>query len=321
METLIGVGDAGERDTPTGATLADWRLHELSAAEVAEMQYTDLVALMRETNRPPGGKRAVAELARLIALRSDHGVLEIGSTTGFTSLELAKLTGCRVDGIDVSEKSVAEAERRRALEPATIRDRVSFAVGDATAIDAADGTYDVVVCGGANSFIDEARRPKALAEYRRVLKPYGFLSITNLFYAVEPPLDLVKRVSATIGTSLRPRGLEDWLEIYVDSSWELFELRTWRMTSRSDSVLRQYIDSLFAQPHLAALAPDTLDALHARWTSAMEVFNENHRYLGTLMLVLRAEQVDLPEQPELFLLEESYDRFFERAIVGRTPDD
>lgn len=291
---------------------------EIDAADVTSLSYVELISLLRETNRPPGGKHALARIARCVGLSREASVLEIGSNTGFTSIELAKLCGCRCHGIDPVPAAVAEAQRRAALHPWPIPGLVTFAVGDASRIDAPDASYDLVVCGGANSFIDEAKRPLALAEYRRVLRPYGFLSVTNLFYAAPPPDELVAEVSLTIGTPLVPRNLDDWLRVFHRPGWELFDLQTWRLAARPPAVVDAYVDSLLQQKHLQTLSQSARKALRERWAGAMRVFNENHRYLGAMMLLLRPSLDRLAEQPELFLEPGRYDPFFELGFVGRS---
>ncbi|MEV5985967.1 class I SAM-dependent methyltransferase [Streptomyces sp. NPDC052051] len=150
------------------------------------MPYVDLVSLVGETNRCPGGKRAISRLAHTMHLDSRHRVLEVGSNTGFTSIELAVLTGCRTDGIEINPAAVAEADRAAAQLPSHIGERVAFHVGDVRALPWGADVFDAVVCGGALGFVTD--RPAAFAEIRRVLRPLGMVSITHLYYRSTPPL-------------------------------------------------------------------------------------------------------------------------------------
>src|SRR5690606_23099308 len=129
-------------------------------------------------------------------LTKDSHVLEIGSNTGFTSLEIAHLVNCKVDGIDVSESCVLESKERLKQDTAKIQKLVNFSIGSAYDVPFKNETFDLVVTGGATSFMDE--KSKAISEYIRVTKPWGFISATQLFYAKEPPRKIINDVSTAI---------------------------------------------------------------------------------------------------------------------------
>ena len=85
-----------------------------------------------------------AEQARVLAgfvgeIR-DRRVLDVGSGTGRAALLLAR-AGARVTAVDASEHMLAVARQRASDERATI----SFAVGDAHALDFPDRAFDVAV--------------------------------------------------------------------------------------------------------------------------------------------------------------------------------
>jgi len=93
----------------------------------------DLLARVGEVNRPPGGKQTVRHIARRLGIGPSTRVLEIGCNTGFTSIELVKITGCSSIGVDVTNRSlkrhgVAVAATTWAGKP------VRFEVGDACAL-------------------------------------------------------------------------------------------------------------------------------------------------------------------------------------------
>ena len=79
--------------------------------------------------------------------------------------------GGRVDGIDTNVASVDEARRRAATLPPEYARRIVFAEGDALDLPFDDSSFDLVVCGGATSFI--ADQAAAVNEFQRVLRPLG----------------------------------------------------------------------------------------------------------------------------------------------------
>lgn len=280
-------------------------LGELTAEQIERMPYARLVALIGEVNRPPGGKRTVRRIAELARLDSRSRVLEVGCTTGFTSVELAVSTGARVTGIDVEPAAVEQAERWRRQLPAEIAERLEFHTADVTAWHAPE-PFDLVVTGGATTFIED--KQAAIASYRRLLRPYGLLSVAGLYYREPPPPEVVRAVEGALGFSLTLRSREDWLELFLaDPFFSVHQLEDHELCAREQDVLIAHVDYLTSQQQLPALGEDARAAVRTRWLDTLTAFNANHRYLSYLLLMLRADTV--PEQPELFVPAGEFDLF------------
>jgi ubiquinone/menaquinone biosynthesis C-methylase UbiE len=277
--------------------------------ESERLPYVSTLAAVQEVNRCPGGKHTIGRIAQRLNIGPHSRVLEIGSNTGFTTFELTKLTGCRVSGIDIDPHVVAEAQRAAVTLGQEIADRVDFRVGSAASLPFDDDAFDAVICGGANTFI--ADRQAAFGEYQRVLRRYGFLSITNLYYHSEPPIDLQDRLADVLGFRVPPFGLKDWLQELMYAAWEFYDLSTSELTARPEWVVDAYVDSLQIDPP----GEPTETNLSRQWRHAMHTFNDNHRYLSFLELTLRQDTT--MEQPELFLAPGKFDPFIERAFVSR----
>jgi SAM-dependent methyltransferase len=273
----------------------------------------DLLTRVSETNRCPGGKHTVRRIARRLGVGPQTRVLEIGSNTGFTSLELVKISGCEASGIDVNAAAVAEANRRAAGLANGLGERVQFQVGDACRLPFPDDSFDLIVCGGANSFIQD--RARAFAEYARVLRPYGYVSITNLYYRSQPPAPLLAELRDVLGFEISPYGLTDWLTILAPDPWELYTLSTTDLTSRQPAVIDEYVDQMCAES-LTDCGRAEAAAITNQWREVMHLFNRNHAYLSYMELTLRLN--DIPEQPEVFLPQGGYDTFFERDFISTT---
>ncbi|NUS15316.1 MAG: class I SAM-dependent methyltransferase [Streptomyces sp.] len=278
-----------------------------------DLSYVDLLARVGETNRCPGGKRTVRDIARRLGVGPATRVLEIGANTGFTSIELAKITGCTAVGIDVNESAVSEARRNASRLGGGLADRIEFLVADACDIPFEDGEFDLLVCGGANTFIQQ--RERAFAEYWRVLRPYGFVSVTNLFYRTAPDPELTGDLADVLGFPVPPHGLADWLRILVPDGWELYGLSTTDLMARSPQVIDAYVDRLCGA-NLSSLDEAARAAITEQWRHVMHVFNRNHAHLSYMELDLRRD--DVPEQPEVFLGEGRYDPFIEQDFLVRS---
>jgi len=272
----------------------------LTVDKIEEMSYTDFIALIKETNRCPGGKDTIRRIVQNSFIDSGSKILEIGSNTGFTSLELAHITNSSIWGIDVSESCVEASKELLLKDTEFVQKRVNFQVGSAYDIPFEDQTFDLVVTGGATSFMD--KKQKAISEYKRVLKPWGFLSVTQLFYKRKPPREVVDSVSEAIGVKINSWTEDDWKQIFQenqhDENWELYYYEKQELQSRSRNVIDEYIDYFMKKEHLVNLDDKLKKAIRKKWKYYIDIFNENHKYLGYFIALFR--KTVYPEEPELF---------------------
>ncbi|MFI6173656.1 methyltransferase domain-containing protein [Nocardia sp. NPDC051052] len=131
---------------------------------------------------PPDSSMADASL-RMTQLMIDkvgvtHGqrVLDLGSGVGGPAVELARVTGAEVVGVDLSERHVRLATER--VRSAHLADRVTFRLGDASDLPFEPNSFD-----GAwmlESFFHMPDQAKVLRQLAEVLRPGGRLVIGNL---------------------------------------------------------------------------------------------------------------------------------------------
>ena len=84
-----------------------------------------------ENNYPyePTPYSVLERLAKSGLITKDTYLLDYGCGKGRVCIALAAMTGCRAKGIDISEKLIDAANRN--LAGSHVKDRVSFAIGDA----------------------------------------------------------------------------------------------------------------------------------------------------------------------------------------------
>jgi len=114
-------------------------------------------------------------------------LLDVATGPGYVALGAAARGATKVVGVDTSDSMIEEAKKYLAAEKklrvhrATPIENISFAVGDATKLPAADNSFDAVVMGFVLLHLPDPAA--ALKEAFRVLKPGGKLS----FSVWEPP--------------------------------------------------------------------------------------------------------------------------------------
>jgi hypothetical protein len=105
------------------------------------------------------------------------------------------------------------------------------------------------------------------AEYRRVLRTYGFVSITNLYYRTPPDPALLDDLRDVLGFDVPPHSLTDWLAVLVPWERELYDhLSFMELTLRHGDVPEQaelfLADGRF-DPFFARLPPHGKRAMTA----------------------------------------------------------
>ncbi|MEK7153893.1 MAG: class I SAM-dependent methyltransferase, partial [Patescibacteria group bacterium] len=153
----------------------------MTVEDIEKMNYSQFVGLIKERNRPSGGIKTVHTVAVNAFIDNSKRMLEIGSNTGFTSINMSLLTGCEVVGIDSNEPSINEA---KSYAEALGAHDVDFVTANALDLPFEDASFDVVWSSNVTSFIGD--KNKAISEYLRVLKPGGILVVVPIYYCTEP---------------------------------------------------------------------------------------------------------------------------------------
>jgi ubiquinone/menaquinone biosynthesis C-methylase UbiE len=261
------------------------------------MPYVAFISFLEETNRCPGGKNTIRKILQNSFVNNNSFVLEIGSNTGFTSLEIARTARCKVIGIDPVPEAIAQSQKVLATDIPPVQSLVEFHQASAYDIPYSDNQFDLVVAGGATSFMD--RKDRALSEYHRVLKPWSFLSVTNLFYRETPPEHVVRNVSKILGVNIEPWTDKDWLKLFeAQDLFERYHYEVNPLRHREEGDIATYVEYFMQKPHILGLPKDTRAAIRKKWTETLNVFNENHKYLSYMLCLFRKRH--LPEEPELF---------------------
>lgn len=267
--------------------------------EIRKMGYTDFVSLIKEENRPSGGKNTIREIALNTFLNKDSKVLEIGCTNGFSSLEIQRLLGCNVIGVDINKKSVDNANSRiteLGLDPKKIK----FEYGDAQHLNYNDSEFDLIICGNAISFVND--KEKAFEELKRVLKPNGFISMVPIWYKEKPEQNIVKQVSDELGFNIHCYYEKDWSN-FEDTGMELYFKKDYKYICANEEELDCYVNTMIDnKKHLKVYNSDELAAIKERWKKTMSVFNKNAELTNFSIILLRKNLIE--EEVSLLKVEE-----------------
>ena len=187
---------------------ANMERKEISTA-APEFSYFEIQAFWGVTKHM-GGPEATDELAALCHVDQDKYVLEVGCGVGITACHLVKRYGCRVIGVDLSDKMVAWSTKR--AQRRSIEHKCEFRTADAQNLPFEAGLFDAVICESVTAFPQDQQR--AVSEYVRVTKPGGYVGLNEGTWLKAPPAELVRYVGRVMAQArfLTPNGWQALLE-------------------------------------------------------------------------------------------------------------
>lgn len=268
--------------------------------EIKKMSYTDFISLIKEENRPSGGKKTIREIAINAFVNENSNVLEIGCTNGFSSLEINKITKCNVIGIDINKNSIENANNKIKLNLLD-ENKIKFEYGNAENLSKfANNTFDLIICGNAISFISD--KNKAINEFIRVLKPNGFISVVPIWYKEKPDMNIINRVNKELGFKIHCYYENDWINFF-NSKLELYYKKDYKFIYCMPEQIKEYVDKMIeSKEHLKDYSDDEISTIKTRWYNTISVFNDNLSLTNYSIILLRKNAVE--EEEEVFLTKE-----------------
>jgi ubiquinone/menaquinone biosynthesis C-methylase UbiE len=268
--------------TSVPADLAAQEIENLTVTEIARLDFSRVVALTNEPNMPSGGGATVRRVLQLAAPRPGRPVLEVGSNTGYTTIEMASWLDSPVTGIDVNPVSNAFAEVK--AKEAGI-DNVTFVLGDGQGMPFDDDSFDLVFASNVTSFIPDQRQ--ACDEYYRVLAPRGVLAVVPIYYRRTPPEPLRRAVEEAIGVPLAVTSEQYWIDVFSREGVSLITAEPYEYVRQTPERIASYAETVMDQPHLAGQPEQKVTALRSRLAHFYDIFDENLSYAGYSILLFR----------------------------------
>ncbi|BDH83964.1 MULTISPECIES: class I SAM-dependent methyltransferase [Lactococcus] len=271
-----------------------------------KMNYNEQIAIIGETNRPPGGIRTIMDLVKNVYFTPDTKILEIGTSTGFTAVELAKRTNSKITSIDINEESIKIAKDRAKEHGVT--DNINFLVADAMNLPFQDEEFDIVFSGNIISYIPD--REKALSEYMRVLKDNGVLFATPMYYLHEPNNSLMMKVRNALKMDIKIDYESYWQKFFDNPNLELFLEEKFDFDYISDLKIGKYVEDIQKtnERFLNAqnMDDETTQEFLRLYRENIYLFRDNLSNMGYSELFLRKNKFKFDK--ELFLASKRIDK-------------
>jgi ubiquinone/menaquinone biosynthesis C-methylase UbiE len=143
------------------------------------------------------GMEATEEIAAMLKVAATDHLLDVGSGIGGPARYMAHRFGCKVTGVDLTAEFCEVARHLTRL--LGMEAKVRFEQGDALAMPFAEATFDGAY--SMNVSMNIADKAAFYREIRRVLKPGGWLMLSELAQGPGGPLDYPTPWAATAATS------------------------------------------------------------------------------------------------------------------------
>lgn len=266
--------------------------------QIEKLNYSEYVGLVKETNRPSGGIKTVHKVCLNAFIKENDKVLEIGSNTGFTSINIARLTDADVTGIDLIEESINESKRKAELEKNL---NLKFKKGSVTNLPYEDETFDVLWLSNVLSFITD--KEEAIKECFRVLKNNGFLVFIPIYYLSNPPRNILEQVEKAIDAKIDVKTKKDWINLINTFPYPNRVIYQEDFIYKDvDSEINSYLKKVFNKKELKNMEKSIKEKLFKKGEYFMKLFNENLKYAGYSIFII--QKLKFQEEEELFLTKE-----------------
>ncbi len=266
-------------------------MSKIASSDVRNFSYVELMAFLNETNRPPGGKDSIRRIVQNCFITKDSKVLDVGCNTGYCSFEIAHLAKCSVTGVDINKDMIGTAKKNQSKDAS--KSLLKFILADGMKLPFEKEAFDVVMSGGSTAFIED--KMKAIHEYKRVLKQWGFIADINFFYKTKPPKKLIEKLNTTMGINIEPWSIDYWLNLYKRCGLERYYVYKGKIKKVINKEVQNYCSIMVGQKGLDKTSGKELCG---RLGDIMNLFNRNHNYLDYGVFILRKRSKE--EQISLF---------------------
>lgn len=255
---------------------------EITPEYIRDLAYSDFVGLINQWNVLPGSYTTISKWAAYSKMNNTSRLLEVACTTGFSSRELATLTGCRGEGFDLSEKSIEMARYNKEQYAPDVN--LSYVVADGYQY-TPQQKFTHIAIGASLGFFPDPE--KMLGRCIEMLRDGGYV-LAAPFYITKPfPEHLVRRAQEIFGITPTSVSYKEIMQMY--NKFEIIYEDRNELIPETDEELHYYCKSTIDRACTIRDVNDkkVYDTMYERLFEVKKMSNELRPYQRYSVLVLR----------------------------------
>jgi len=263
---------------------------------IKQLSYTDFVGFVNQWNVLPGSYSTLSKWAIYSRMNKNSHLLEVACTTGFSSRELATLTGCSGEGFDLSESSVEMANyNKKRYVP---ENNFSYKVADGYRYKSR-GKFTHIAVGASLQFFPDSE--KMVSRCISMLEDGGYILAAPFYVVRTIPSNLIKRAQKVFGITPTNVSYKEIMQLY--NKFEIiYEDRNELIQETKDELeyyCRSTVDRACEMRNIKN--KKVYEAMFGRLFEVKEMSNDLRPYQRYSVLVLRFRKSVYPNRfVELF---------------------
>jgi len=263
---------------------------------IKQLSYTDFVGFVNQWNVLPGSYSTLSKWAIHSRMNKNSRLLEVACTTGFSSRELATLTGCSGEGFDLSESSVEMANYNKKRYVSEIN--FSYKVADGYRYKSR-GKFTHIAVGASLQFFPDSE--KMVSRCISMLEDGGYILAAPFYVVRTIPSNLIKRAQKVFGITPTNVSYKEIMQLY--NKFEIiYEDRNELIQETKDELeyyCRSTVDRACEMRNIKN--KKVYEAMFGRLFEVKEMSNDLRPYQRYSVLVLRFRKSVYPNRfVELF---------------------
>lgn len=176
---------------------------------ICGLSYTDFVGFVNQWNVLPGSYSTLSKWVVYSKMNENSCLLEVACTTGFSSRELATLTGCSGEGFDLSRSSIEMASYNKKRYAPKIN--FSYKVADGYHYKP-QGKFTHIVVGASLKFFPDPKM--MLNRCISMLNDGGYILASPFYVTRTIPDNLIKRAQKVFGITPTNVSYKEIMQLY-----------------------------------------------------------------------------------------------------------
>lgn len=262
-----------------------------------KMSYTEFISFAHQWNIPPGSFVTLNEWAIFSRINKDSRILEIASTTGFSSREIARITGCSAVGIDICPSSVERAQFNHQLYAKNLD--LEYICMDACDYKS-EKKFTHIILGASLGFFENPE--KMINNLKELLEDDGMILVSPYYLKGDKlPKDLIEKTKKVI--EINPTNFDYYEAIKPYENFEiLYENRKAIIPETEEQMEKYSRDTINTACKFHNITDEEIiEYMYQRMYEIKNICNELHKYFGYSVIVLRYRKNIYPNRyVELF---------------------